>query len=611
MKTLCLALLFTAVACAQTQSLTFYIDNSNGAAPTTQLQELPSTYAFADTPVGGSSTLLLRLVNTSGASVQVTGLGFVTGPDSSQTQSFTSNLPVDFTLAPQAWKTFTVSFSPTTATALSATMQVGINLTTTFTVATLQGNGTPPQLALTCTSLSVPTTVPQCNGSALQPNTVTPISYGNVLVTDTAAIQFTLSNNGPAALNPQTLIRLVSPANNPNTAFTPPTLPTTLASGSSVNFTITFAPGSATTFQITLNIGTESFLLQGAGTSNVVGDISSLTVSYFDPSCKCSAPANPATPIPFGQVIAGGTTSFTINVTNPSTTIDAVTVPTLQVSGAGFALTGAPTLPSVIQPGASISFQITFSASALGSATGSLSIGSRQFPLQAQSIAPLVSNAAFSVDVQPLTSQQQAHLSITVSPAPTAPLIGTLTMQFASSVTNVTADPAITFVGSSSPNLQVTVPAGSQNATYNGQPAITFQTGTTAGTITFTLTFANAPPFTQTFIISPSKVQITSVTAVRQSPNLVITMTGYDNTYSIGSAGPLSFSFATTAGTLTATADASSAFHQYFFTNDTAGGAFSLQASFAVTGGDVTQITSVIANLTNSVGQTSLTQAFQ
>lgn len=620
MKTLLLALLASGCLFAQTQSVAFYIDNSNGAAPTSELQPLPSTYPFPDTPVGAASTVVLRVVNISTSPVVLTGLVFVNA-DSSQNQNFTDNFPVNFTIAPQNWTTFSVSFSPVSIGAISSTMQVGVSLSTTgvsptlTNVATFQGNGTSPQITLTCAALNVPTTVPQCDGNAIQPNSVTPISFGNVLVTTSSAIQFTLTNNGSSPLDPQTLITLAAPTNNPNTAFTPPSLPATLASGSSVNFTITFAPGSANTFQITMTVGpNESFLLQGAGTSNPVGDISSLVLSYFDPTCQCGPKsANPATPIPFDQVITGGSVTFTFTITNPATTIDAVTVPTLQVSGAGFALSGAPSLPAAINPGQSITFQIVFTASAVGVATGSLTIGGgTPYPLQAQAIAPLVSNATFSVDIQPLTSQQQAHLSIAISPAPTAPLIGTLTMQFTSSVTNVTSDPTIVFVGNSSPTLSVTVPAGSQNVTYNGQSAISFQTGATAGTITFTLTFANSAPLTKAFTIAPSKVQITSVQAVSQAPNLVVTLTGYDNTYSLGSDGPVSFSFATTAGTITVTANVSSQFQQYFFNQSKVGGAFALQSTFAVANGDVTQINSVFANLTNSQGaiQTA-TQTFQ
>ena len=142
--------------------------------------------------------------------------------------------------------------------------------------------------------------------------------------------------------------------------------------------------------------------------------------------------------------------------------------------------------------------------------------------------------------------------------------------------------------------------------------ALTFQTGTTAGTITFTITFPNKAPFTKSFTIAPEQIQITSSKAVRQAPNLVLTFNGYDNTYS---AGKLSFSFYDVSGRLISPSpvavNALTQFHQYFFGTNDVGGAFSMQASFPVLNGDAAQVGSVGVTLTNSAGSSTLTQTFQ
>jgi hypothetical protein len=156
----------------------------------------------------------------------------------------------------------------------------------------------------------------------------------------------------------------------------------------------------------------------------------------------------------------------------------------------------------------------------------------------------------------------------------------------------------------------VNLAAGAQTATYKGQSAIAFQTGTTAGKLTFTLELVNTPLISSPeFEITPATIQVTSVKAVRQNPNLVVTINGYDNTYS---AGQLSFTFYDVSGKVIApvTVNAATSFQQYFFTNNSAGGAFALQASFPVQG-DVTQVGSVAIGLTNSAGQTNTTQTFQ
>ncbi len=609
MKALLLALLLSGSVGAQT--LAFYIDPSNGASPVSGLTPLPSPYQFADTPASASSSVVIRVVNPSSAAVVLNTVFIGNAPGSSAaTPNFTvTGILANTTLAPLGSQLFTLHFTPVAAGAVSGYLQALYNGSVT-SLATLQGNGTAPQYTLSCTAVTAPQPIPKCDGSNLTPSTTAPINFGNVLTTTTAVVQFTFTNTGTTVLNPQALISLSTLAYNDNPPFqlTPKPLPTTLAVNSSLSLTVTFAPGDTSTTTINLLIGSNSFALQGTGTSSTIGDISSLTIVYTDPT-GVHFSAQPATPINFGQTVMGtsGAATLTFTVTNPQTTIDAVTVPSVTVSGAGFTLSGVPTLPAIIAPGQSIAFKVAFSASSTGTYNGTLAIGSRQFPLTGQTVTGLVPSATLTVDKQPLASQEQAHLTITIQSAAAADIIGTLTMQFVPLVTGVASDPAINFVATNGQSLQVKVPAGSQTATYNGQTALTFQTGTTAGTITFTLTFPSSPPFTQSFDIPPAKVQISSITAVRQSPNLVVTLTGYDNTYS---AGQLSFTFSTSIGNLVVPVDSTSAFHNYFFTNNQVGGAFSLQASFPVTG-DVTQIGSVAVTVTNSAGQTSTTQAFQ
>jgi hypothetical protein len=100
------------------------------------------------------------------------------------------------------------------------------------------------------------------------------------------------------------------------------------------------------------------------------------------------------------------------------------------------------------------------------------------------------------------------------------------------------------------------------------------------------------------------------VQAVRESPNLIVTMSGYDNTYS---AGLLSFTFYDPNGKAIGSPiqiDATANFKQLFFNNDTQGGLFSLEASFPVAG-DVTQVGSVMVGVSNSLGETTTKATFQ
>jgi hypothetical protein len=80
-------------------------------------------------------------------------------------------------------------------------------------------------------------------------------------------------------------------------------------------------------------------------------------------------------------------------------------------------------------------------------------------------------------------------------------------------------------------------------------------------------------------------------------------MSAFDNTYS---AAKIVFNFygangaSMTSGGITY--DGTQGFHNYFFTNNQAGGAFNLQAQFPVTG-DITTVTAADVTVQNSSGQ--------
>jgi hypothetical protein len=592
---------------AQSSSpLAFYLDSTAGADPIGQLQSFPATYTFPDTPVGGFSSVGVRVVNVSTSGVQLSALGFVSG--NKQNNNFNGDLVYSLSLAPGESQYFDMYFVPGTTGTTSASAQVGIVGSGVVTFSTVSGNGTPAQLALSCNA----TGVQRCDGSILQPEEQTAINFGSVPTTSSLSVTFTLMNGGATAINPGQIVSIVTSTNNPSTGFTLGTLPDSIPAGSSATFQITFSPGYATPQQATLKVGSGVYILQGQGSASPIGDISSLVITYTD-SSGVRLTAQPATPINFGQTISGtGTTaSLSFNVANPATTIGPVTVPSIVVVGVGFAIAGASPAPVAIQPGSSTTFSVVFSGSTTGTYSGTLTIGSRSFSLIAQSVTSSQPVPSISVDQNPLLSQQQAHVTVQLASAATTAEIGTLTMSFTPSVTDVTDDPAIGFVSPSGRQLQVTVANGAQMATYGGQSAITFQTGTTAGTIQFSVQFPNQAAVSQSFTIAPAIVAITSSSAVTQPPNLVLTLTGFDNTYS---AGDLGFTFYSKTGQiLTPTAlsvNASSAFHSWFFGESNVGGAFSLQASFPVTG-DATQVGSVAVTLQNSVGQASLTKTFQ
>ena len=607
MKTLLLSLICCASLGAQSLSIVVHDPGTNLDTP------LTSTYQFPDTAANSASSVVLRISNPSSTPVDVIDIT-VDNPNFTVTGS--SVLKV---LSPNStnFEEFTVNFTPAAANSFSSILQAhywtqqsgcvfGSSSApcpfSTVNFGTMQGNGLPPVLLVSYSGAS--------GSGVLAPNTPNPLNFGNISTGSTSTVSFTLSNQTSAPLTTPTIALQTGVYLASAFSSTASSLPPTIPANSSVSFSVTFAPGQTGLATATLTIGQNSYPL--AGTGVVVADTDALQIWYADSTGVRMLP-QAATPISFGQVVAGtnGNAALTFYVTNPSVSFNSITVPSLTATGAGFALASAPSVPANIQPGQTISFQLVFSPTATGTYNGILSIGLRQFSLTAKSVSSPVPDVDFQVDQSPLLSQQQAHLSIQLaSPSPIA-TTGTLTMQFTPSVSGISDDPAIKFLVTSGRQLQMTVASGSQRATYNGQSSLTFQTGTTAGTLTFLLTFPDKAPMTKSFTIAPAAVQVTSAKALRQDPKLVLNLTGYDNTYSIGS---LNFTFYDSNGKVVVpngiSVDAASSFHQFFFNNNQAGGAFTMQAIFPVRG-DVTKISSVAVTMANSAGTATSKSNFQ
>jgi hypothetical protein len=619
MKSLLLSLLLATGAYAQIPALTFYVHDTTGVTADTPL---PAIYQLNSTPEGSGSPLVLKGINSSTNTIYLNA-SYVSNtagtPDLNPNFSLTG-LYSGLAMPPGGSVIFTVNFAPLVTGPLTGYLQVAYQIqqsgctfnstdpatacpSTISTVSTLTGLATAPVVVFS---------YPNADGSGpVVPQAGSTVSFGNVSTSATSSITFTLANQSTLTTPTPTVGLRVQQFGTP--AFTLNTtqpdgsaFPASLMPNASATFVVTFAPGQTGLVSDTyLDVGTNSYSLTGAGV--VVADIDVLQIFYVN-SIGIRTLPQAATPISFGQLVPGPGASSTLvfTVTNPTTSFNAVTLPSLAVTGAGFGISGAPTIPASIAPGQSITFNLTFAAASAGTFTGTLSIGSRQFLLSGQSVASPFPALSFQVTPSPLTSQQQASITLNLAAPTTINAIGALNVSFTSAVANVTDDPAVAFTTPSGRNESVTFAPGSQVT-----PAFTFQTGTTAGTIVFTAqNFVNTAPYTQSFTIPAAAVQITSGTAARQTPNLVVTVNGYDNTYS---AGQLAFAFYDISGNLIQPPiqyNASSQFHQYFFTNNQYGGAFALQATFPDTS-DVTKVGSVAVTLSNSAGQTTVTETFQ
>ena len=642
MRTLLFALLFAMSANAQ-NSLSFFLDNSDGATPYTQLPPLPSSYPFPDTSVGQTASITVRVVNTSSSTVQLNAIYVgATAGSTTANNSFSINGLENAILAPQGWKLFFINFTPAATGATSGYLQVSVAGQSPVAVSTLTGNGLPPAVNLTCAD----TLASACDGKTpLQPNGA--IHFGDpngIALGSTYSIPFTLTNSSSAPIAKPVLIQstIYSVAD-----FVSPdlsALPDSVAPGTAVTFTLVFtpvaSPGMAPPEGATLTVGNASIALQGNLLTIDGNNPPDITYVYGTgkPCQGCSGNT-----ISMGPAVDTLTVVFTIANTEaygtPYADITIASPPV--VSGTGFTMStatlarrnsstaGTPVSAGqmiTVSPDYALTFQVTFNGSQAATGTVTIAVGNGiTYTLNAQPPPPpgsagsdlpglVLMCGSSPCTGQTFTSQEQVQATLQVS-APTTALLS-LTLSFAPAVSGITSDPAVGFVSSSNnPNH-----TGSLSFTTNSNgtastPQFTFQTGTTAGTITIGGTDPSTQlPFAFSVPILPSKVQITSSTAVRNSPNLTVTVYGYDNTYNVDNTKPLSFTFFDLSGKMIASGiqvDATSAFHQYFFgPGNQNGGAFSLQVIFPVTG-DITQVGSVTASVPNSVDTATTTESFQ
>ncbi len=363
----------------------------------------------------------------------------------------------------------------------------------------------------------------------------------------------------------------------------------TLKPGQSDSFAISFVPTSPGNYAGTLMIETQ---------------VGAAAATYTTVSLLATAGAPVAPPLSvaiastdFGKVAMGQSSSQAVTLVNSSGA--AILVKPITVTGAGYSLPAQFPGTLTVAGGNSATFQVVFTPEEPHELNGTLTVGTQTFPLTGSGYL-VYPTPSLQLSSPALQSRQSPSVSIQLS-AP-APLDETfqLQMSFTPSAANASGDSAIQFMSGNPVNAAVTVAQG-----QTASEALTFQTGTTAGTILFTLTPPTGAPVTQSFPIASEIVGIDAATVVAESTQIILSVTGFDNTRA---ASQLQCTFYDAKGKAIApgaiTADTTGAFAQYFAANGTAGGAFGLRIAYPVTG-DVTQVASVTFQITNPAGTTT------
>jgi len=406
-------------------------------------------------------------------------------------------------------------------------------------------------------------------------------SFGSIDPGQAASVTFCLLN---ATSETQTVTEL----SVAGTGFSPPNAaaPMSLNAGASVNFTVTFEAATPAYYNGSLNITGISVLLTAVVTP-------ALTYEVQLPS---GTVALGSSPVDFGSVQLGATATLGFLAVNQ--TASTLTVGAISVGAGDFALVGPSPSGTALGPEYSATFTVQFSPTVPGARTATLSIGSLQFTLTGTGAPLPLPQPVLSVTLGEAESAQQGSVSVSFNAPAEAAGSGTVTLLFQAETPGA-LDPGIVF-GAGGEVVPFTFNQGDSAANFAGAASAPFQTGTTAGTLTFDAQIGSSTS-QQNVVIAPATIAVTAVSGDRGTSSLTVNVTGFDNTRT---AGQLSFTFYDSAGNTippgAVTVDSTATFSSYF-AGSADGGQFALSAYFPVTG-DPSQVIAFTAQLTNSIG---------
>ncbi len=304
----------------------------------------PTSLGFGTQLVGTSSAAQSStLQNTGNAPLVISSIG-LTGANAGDFAQL-SDCPLSpSTLAVGASCTISVTFSPTAAGSRTASVTISDN-----------APGAPHAVALSGTGVAAAPAV------SFSP---TSLGFGNQLVGTTSSAQdVTLTNSGTAALTISSIGVTGANAGDYAQTNTCPLSPSTLAVGASCTISATFAPSASGARSAAISVADDApgspqtVALSGTGTAPAVG-LTPSSVAFGNQLIGATSPAQDAT------LTNTGSAPLTISSIGLTGT-----------NSADYAQTNTcPLGPSTLAAGASCTISITFTPSAGGSRTASVSV---------------------------------------------------------------------------------------------------------------------------------------------------------------------------------------------------------------------------------------------
>jgi hypothetical protein len=340
-----------------------------------------------------------------------------------------------------------------------------------------------------------------------------------------------------------------------------------------LDFTVVFRADTVASYSAELDVESTSVLLTASVLPRLTYQIAGKSLG--------------AGGIDFGSVEAGSTVSRRVTVTN--LTASPLPLPIPSVTGDAFFLPSPP-VPMLMSPAQSTEFEIVFRPTGAGAWSGSLQIDDRAYSLTGMSLALPVPRPTLAINLPDPQSARDGSIAISFDAPSRSAGSGSITLDF-TPLAKGASDPAIQ-LGIVGRWLPFTIAPGD-----TALPAVNFQTGTTAGTIGFTVELGGVTD-RKTVVIPAAPVAILSAQATRIAGAIDVRITAFDNTRT---AGAVTFTFFDSTGaTYAIPLDYTADFASYFAISD-AGGAFLLHSVFPVSG-DAAKITEFAVQMTNAAG---------
>lgn len=302
--------------------------SGSGTATQPQLTISPTSIAFGNVNVGSNASQTVTLSNPGNGALTISAAS------ASGTGFSLSGLTLPATINPGGNTTFTAQFAPTAAGSASGSISITSN-----------APGSPASIPLTGTGL-------QAQISA----NPTSVAFGNVTTGNTNTTPVKITNGGTATLT-------ISSATVTGTGFSISGLtpPVSINAGQNTTFNVAFAPNSAGSVNGSISLA-----------NNAPGSPLAIPLSGTGVAATLSLGTSPSS-VTFPNIQVGSNNSQNVTLTNTGNSN--ITISSVTTTGAGFSASGVSN-GTTLTPNQTATLSVTFSPTAAGAASGSVSVAS-------------------------------------------------------------------------------------------------------------------------------------------------------------------------------------------------------------------------------------------